>query len=113
MRTGRISLILAIALGAVVCIPPASANAQQTVQSDDSSQQNPLTRKLSDKQRFKQQKELSEELHGTYKKWLNQDVRWIITDQERKAFLSLSNDEERDAFIEQFWRRRNPDPDSP
>ncbi|HET8636052.1 MAG TPA: GWxTD domain-containing protein, partial [Acidobacteriaceae bacterium] len=45
--------------------------------------------------------------------WLNQDVRWIITDQERKAFLSLSNDEERDAFIEQFWRRRNPDPDSP
>ena len=113
MRTGRISLILAIALGAVVCIPPASANAQQTVQSDDSSQQNPLTRKLSDKQRFKQQKELSEELHGTYKKWLNQDVRWIISDQERKAFLSLSNDEERDAFIEQFWRRRNPDPDSP
>ncbi|HEU4981773.1 MAG TPA: GWxTD domain-containing protein [Acidobacteriaceae bacterium] len=113
MRTGRNSLILAIALGAVVCIPPASANAQQTVQSDDSSQQNPLTRKLSDKERFKQQKELSQELHGTYKKWLNQDVRWIITDQERKAFLSLSNDEERDAFIEQFWRRRNPDPDSP
>jgi GWxTD domain-containing protein len=113
MRTGRISLILAIALGAVVYISPGHANAQQTAQSDDGSQQNPLTRKLSDKQRFKQQKELSKELHGTYEKWLKQDVRWIITDQERKAFLSLSNDEERDAFIEQFWRRRNPDPDSP
>ncbi|MGB7264808.1 MAG: GWxTD domain-containing protein, partial [Terracidiphilus sp.] len=37
----------------------------------------------------------------------------IITDQERKAFLSLSNDEEREAFIENFWQRRNPNPDSP
>ena len=40
-------------------------------------------------------------------------MRWIITDQELKAFKSLSNDEERDNFIEQFWQRRNPDPDSP
>ncbi|MGB6870555.1 MAG: GWxTD domain-containing protein, partial [Acidobacteriaceae bacterium] len=75
--------------------------------------QDPLHRQLSDKERFKQQKELKQELSKTYKKWLDEDVRWIITDQERKAFLSLSNDEERDAFIEQFWRRRNPNPDSP
>ncbi len=40
-------------------------------------------------------------------------MRWIITDQEMKAFKSLSNDEERDNFIEQFWQRRNPSPDSP
>lgn len=114
MQTGRFTLILAIAIGAAAYLPPAHA---QQKQSDDSqvSQdgQNPLTRKLSDKERFKEQKELQQELHGTYKKWLDQDVRWIITDQERKAFKSLSNDEERDAFIEQFWRRRNPDPDSP
>lgn len=86
-------------------------------QNQDSQQtppgQNPLTRKLSDKERFKQQKQLHQELSETYKKWLNQDVRWIITPEEKKAFLSLSNDEERDAFIEQFWRRRNPNPDSP
>lgn len=119
MQTGRITFILAIALGAAACVPYAHAGKkpQQSAQADSNSQtpdtQNPLTRKLSDKERFKQQKELKEELHGTYKTWLNQDVRWIITDQERKAFLSLSNDEERDAFIEQFWRRRNPDPDSP
>ena len=80
---------------------------------DNSGQANPLKRKLSDKEIRKQQKELRQELKGPYKKWLDQDVRWIITDQERKAFLSLSNDEERDAFIEQFWRRRNPDPESP
>jgi len=79
----------------------------------DSQQPNPLKRKLSDREIREQQKELRQELKGPYKKWLDQDVRWIITDQERNAFLSLSNDEERDAFIEQFWRRRNPDPESP
>ncbi|MGC9292623.1 MAG: GWxTD domain-containing protein [Acidobacteriaceae bacterium] len=79
----------------------------------DASQQDPLHRQLSDKEKLQQQKALRQELKGTYKKWLDQDARWIITDQERKAFLSLSNDEERDNFIEQFWRRRNPDPESP
>ena len=72
----------------------------------------PLKRKLSDKQQFNRQKELKQELSTTYKTWLNQDVVWIISDEERKAFKNLSNDEERDAFIEQFWLRRNPDPDS-
>ena len=75
--------------------------------------QDPLKRKLSDKEQFKQQKEVREELKGPYKKWVNEDVHWIITDQELKAFKSLSNDEERDNFIEQFWLRRNPNPDSP
>ena len=49
-------------------------------------------------------------MKGAYKTWLNQDVTYIITDEERKAFKSLSNDEERDAFIENFWLRRNPNP---
>jgi GWxTD domain-containing protein len=52
-------------------------------------------------------------LKGPYKKWLDEDVRWIITDQEMKAFKSLSNDEERESFIENFWLRRNPNPESP
>ena len=73
----------------------------------------PLKRPLTDKQRFSRQKELKHEISGAYKTWLNQDVAWIISDQETKAFKSLSNDEERDAFIEQFWLRRNPNPDSP
>ncbi len=73
----------------------------------------PLKRQLSDKERFAQQKALSGELHGVYKTWLDQDVRWIITDQEMQAFKHLSNDEERDQFIENFWLRRNPNPDSP
>ena len=73
----------------------------------------PRLRQRSDKERYQAQKALRQELKGTYKTWLNEDVAYIISDQERKAFLSLSNDEERDAFIEQFWLRRNPNPDSP
>ena len=48
----------------------------------------------------------------TYRKWLDEDVRWIITDEERSAFMQLSNDEERDQFIEAFWQRRDPTPDT-
>jgi len=76
-------------------------------------QPDPLKRKLSDSEKIKQQKQLRQELKGEYKKWLNEDVVWIITDEEAKAFKSLSNDEERENFIEQFWLRRNPNPDSP
>ena len=73
----------------------------------------PLKRPVTDKEKFAQQKALRQELKGSYKTWLDQDVRWIITDQEMQAFKSLANDEERDQFIENFWLRRNPNPDSP
>ncbi|HEX5734587.1 MAG TPA: GWxTD domain-containing protein [Blastocatellia bacterium] len=52
------------------------------------------------------------ELKSVYKNWIEQDVGYIITDEERKAFKSLKTDEERDQFIEQFWLRRDPDPDT-
>lgn len=52
------------------------------------------------------------ELKKAYKDWLEKDVDLIITDQERKAFKKLQTDEEREQFIEQFWRRRDPDPDT-
>ena len=54
-----------------------------------------------------------EELKSVYKNWLDEDVTYIITDEERKAFKVLKTDEERDQFIEQFWLRRDPDPDTP
>jgi len=73
----------------------------------------PLKRRLTDNQEKQRRKDTSKELHGSYKTWLDQDVRWIITDEEAKAFKNLSNDEERDQFIEQFWLRRNPNPESP
>jgi GWxTD domain-containing protein len=46
----------------------------------------------------------------SYQRWLNVDVRWIITPEERTAFLRLSKDEDRDRFIEAFWLRRDPTP---
>jgi GWxTD domain-containing protein len=52
------------------------------------------------------------EIKDAYKKWLNNDVPYIITGAEKKAFLALQTDEERENFIENFWRRRDPDPDT-
>ena len=54
-----------------------------------------------------------DELKSVYKRWLEEDVSYIINDEERKAFKALKTDEERDQFIEQFWLRRDPDPDTP
>jgi GWxTD domain-containing protein len=53
-----------------------------------------------------------EKLGGVYKKWLDEDVRWIITDEELSAFKKLQNNAERDTFIEGFWQRRDPTPDT-
>lgn len=47
-----------------------------------------------------------------YKKWLDEDVRWIISDEESAAFKKLATNAERDQFIEQFWQRRDPTPDT-
>ena len=76
------------------------------------SQIDPLKRPIPEKQRKANAKALKIELSKTYRKWLDEDVRWIITDEERSAFMQLSNDEERDQFIEAFWQRRDPTPDT-
>jgi GWxTD domain-containing protein len=72
----------------------------------------PLKRPPTDKQKKDNAKALKQELGKAYKKWLSEDVAWIITDEERQAFKQLSNDEERDNFIEAFWQRRDPTPDT-
>jgi GWxTD domain-containing protein len=72
----------------------------------------PLKRPVDEKKRKQQRKDFSKEIKGPYKKWLDEDVVWIITDEERAAFKQLSNDEERDNFIEAFWQRRDPTPDT-
>jgi len=76
------------------------------------SQVDPLKRPIPEKQRKANAKALKIELSKTYRKWLDEDVRWIITDEEKSAFMQLSNDEERDQFIEAFWQRRDPTPDT-
>jgi len=88
---------------------PAAATDPQAQPADDD---DPLKRRPNEKQKKAQKRALNIELSKTYKKWLNEDVVWIITDQERAAFKQLSNDEERDNFIEAFWQRRDPTPDT-
>jgi len=72
----------------------------------------PLKRPLSEKQKQKNAKALKEELGKSYKEFL-QDVIYIITPEELEAFAKLSNDEERDHFIESIWLARDPTPDTP
>jgi GWxTD domain-containing protein len=90
----------------------APAADQAKAQPDQDQSGDPLKRPISEKRRKENAKSLKRELSREHRKWLDEDVRWIITDDERKAFMQLSNDEERDKFIEAFWDRRNPNPDS-
>jgi len=51
-------------------------------------------------------------LKETYQRWLDEDVAYIITADEQRAFVKLRTDEEREQFIEAFWRRRDTNPDT-
>jgi GWxTD domain-containing protein len=88
-------------------------NAAGTAPAQAGDQSDPLKRSLTQEQKKKNSKALKQELSGTYKKWLKEDVVYIITPEEVSAFKALSNDEERDQFIENFWLRRDPTPDTP
>jgi GWxTD domain-containing protein len=58
------------------------------------------------------ERNVKKEKNNTFKKWITEDVAYIITPEEEKAYKKLQTDEEREQFIEQFWRRRDPDPDT-
>ncbi len=66
-----------------------------------------------DKEQKKKLKKTLKELDTPYKQWLNEDVIYIISPEERQAFLQLATNEEREQFIEQFWLRRSANPDLP
>jgi len=76
--------------------------------SQDGSSKRPSPKELK-----KLQKQFYKELSGEDKSWLENEVSDIITERERRAFLELSTNEEREQFIELFWDRRNSDPESP
>jgi GWxTD domain-containing protein len=88
---------LAVTLLAFSFAVPSSL-AQKTKSSDQDPMSKPRNEKV--------------ELKKAYKDWLEKDVAYIITDEERKAFRKLATDDERERFIEEFWRRRDPDPDT-
>ncbi|MBV8832562.1 MAG: GWxTD domain-containing protein [Acidobacteriaceae bacterium] len=105
----RFGLVAGIS-AAALCIGPLAA--QDKSSSSSSSNNETVAKPLSKKQLAKKQKELERELAGPWKKWLNEDVVYIITDEEKTAFKRLKTDEERQQFVEQFWQRRDPTPDT-
>jgi GWxTD domain-containing protein len=125
MMLNRTSLLFVAMSCGLLMIPSVTVSGQQTgnppvqAQPDSGQKQgsdqevDPLKRERSDKAKIATQRAVRQEIKGAYKSWLDQDVAYIISDEERKAFRNLSNDEEREAFIENFWQRRNPNPDSP
>jgi len=112
MFRGRTVLFVALGCG-LALVSVSGLRAQSSAGSAQDQEVDPLKRQRSDEDIRKAQKAVRQELKGAFKTWLEQDVTYIISDDERKAFKNLSNDEEREAFIEAFWLRRNPNPDSP
>jgi GWxTD domain-containing protein len=107
-RCSKLFLFVALA-GVALYTPRASAQGEAQAQPDQTDKK---AAKQAAKQRAQRDKDLYKELDSQYKKWLNEDVIYIISPEERSAFLHLQTNEEREQFIEQFWQRRNPDPES-
>ena len=61
----------------------------------------------------RRQKAAQKENESAYKKWMSEEVPYIITDEEKRTFKNFSTDDEREQFIEGFWERRNPNPGAP
>jgi GWxTD domain-containing protein len=93
----------------LISLPPSLA--QQAQQAPDPKDP-PAPQKLTKEQKKKMGRALKE-LDAQYKQWLQEDVVYIISPEERTAFLQLSTSEEREQFIEQFWLRRSSNPDLP
>lgn len=126
LTISRLCLVFCLALVASLALaqdqPQASPDAKTGDQADKPATPpnqaqppdgtDPLKRSVDIKRKKQQMKAFKKEVDPAYKKWLDEDVVYIITDEERAAFKQLSNDEERDNFIEAFWQRRDPTPDT-
>src|SRR5271165_2258420 len=108
-----IRALIATAFSFAILIP--GVPAQQAPQAQDPANPPPpqtLNKEQRKAQKAKARKTLKE-LDSQYKQWLNEDVVYIISPQEREAFLQLDTNEEREQAIEQFWLRRSTNPDLP
>ena len=102
-----------VSIGIAGLLTPASLQAAQNKVKADSGPLNETSAKpLSEREKRQREGKLRKELEGPYRKALNEDLAYIITDEERAAFKLLSTDEEKENFVEQFWLRRDPTPDT-
>src|SRR5579864_5629777 len=101
--------VVALVFSLAICLPAALAQQAQDPQDPNAL---PAPKKL-DKETKRKMKRTLKELDNAYRQWLTEDVTYIITPEERNAFLQLDTNEEREQFIEQFWLRRSSNPDLP
>jgi GWxTD domain-containing protein len=101
-----------VSLTAILGVAIAQSDQSDKKPSSDSTTKDTVSKPMTEKQRKKQEKKLQKELETPYKKWLNEDVGYIISDEEKQAWKRLATDDERQQFIEQFWLRRDPTPDT-
>src|ERR1700694_2176719 len=111
-RFGRIALLFLLS-GALLLSYGLYAQDKETQDAPADKQQDSGKRK-GDKppDKAKNLKKLQKELATPYKKWLQEEVPYIISEEERAAFLQMQTNEEREQFIEAFWQRRDPTPDT-
>jgi len=103
----RRGIVFTLALSFLVASSPMTAQKQQTPAKA------PPAKNSKDKEQDERAKSKSKELDNNYlKNWLEVDATYIITDEERAAFKRLTTDDEREQFIENFWLRRDPTPDT-
>ena len=123
--TKKFLWVLPAGLTLLLVIPAISQNASQPAATDQpkstdqskskdkkDTKRDTVAKPLTEKEIKKKEAALKKELETPWRKWLNEDVAYIITDEERKAFKQMSTDEEREQFVEQFWLRRDPTPDT-
>ncbi len=107
-RLGRIPFFLLV--GGALLLPVGLRSQDSGKQDAPANSQQDTGKKKNDK--GKNLRKLQKELDTPYKKWLQEEVPYIISDEERNAFLHLQTNEEREQFIEAFWQRRDPTPDT-
>ncbi len=109
MKALKFKLFVAVLSASFLALP--ETQAAQKKNSDQGSRET-IAKPLSERERKKREAKLRKELETPFRRWLNEDVTYIITDEERASWKRLQTDEEREQFIEQFWLRRDPTPDS-
>lgn len=108
----RILVIVGFILS-FTCGSAPSLSAQTAASLSSNSEAGPKTKRKLTREEKRRQKAIRKEMESPYKKWLDEEVPYIITPEEKSAFKKLTTDEEREQFIEAFWERRNPNPGSP
>jgi len=108
----RFTLSLAFcSLLALVAVESRAADDKDT-KKGQAQQRETVAKPMTDKQKRQAEARFKKELESPYKRWMDEEVGWIITDDERAAWKRLQTDDERQTWIESFWLRRDPTPDT-